>query len=348
MKSLSRGLLLLIPIACSSKSSNTNVDSGLSGSAACTDAANALCTLRSTCSGGYNISKNFPDMATCVSRSAETCEVDLAAPGTGQTPGNIEACAAEYPSETCSDYFDGNPVASCEPPAGSAAMGAPCGASAQCASTYCALSSTEICGTCQPLPVAGASCTVAADCGRNLACAMPAAATTGTCAAYVGSGGSCLTGVHPCEAGFACVGDDPTTSTNGSCVPLAASVGADCDGARKTMPNCSGEIGLACIPTAKGSAVGTCQMVQLAGSGATCGDVGAMPITGVIDCEAGGECVKTGSATMGTCVAPAADGAACNSDTTVGPPCLAPAKCVPTGSGSTIGTCTLPNATTCH
>jgi hypothetical protein len=114
------------------------------------------------------------------------------------------------------------------------------------------------------------------------------------------------------------------------------------------MPNCSGEVGLACIPTAKGSAVGTCQMVQLAASGAPCGDVGAMPITGVIACGAGGECIGAGSGTMGTCLAAAADGSACNSDATVGPPCLAPAKCVPTGSGSTIGTCTLPNATTCH
>lgn len=312
------------------------------------DAATALCTLRSTCSGGFNISKNFPDMATCVSRTAQTCEVDLAAPGTGQSPGNIEACAAEYPNEACSDYFDGNPIASCAPPAGSNATGVACGAAAQCTSAYCALASTETCGTCQPLPSAGASCTVDADCGRDLACATPAGATTGTCAAYVGSGDACLTGVHPCEAGFACVGDAPTTSTNGTCVPLSASVGAACDGARKTMPNCSGEVGLACIPTAKGSAVGTCQMVQLAASGAPCGDVGAMPITGVIACGAGGECIGAGSGTMGTCLAAAADGSACNSDATVGPPCLAPAKCVPTGSGSTIGTCTLPNATTCH
>jgi hypothetical protein len=348
MKSFSRGVLFLIavPFACSSKSSNTTADSGLSGSAACMDEANALCALRASCSNDFNITKNWPDMATCVSRTSENCDIALSAPGTAQTPGKIEACAAEYPSEACTDYFDGNPVSSCIPPAGSAATGAACGVSAQCASTYCAIASTAICGTCQPLPVVGATCMVNADCGRDLACAIPANATTGTCAAYVASGGACLTDSMPCQAGLACVGDDVTTSTMGTCQALGATVGAPCDGTRKTMPNCNGDDGLACIPTAKGSAVGTCQTIVLAAAGSACGDVGAAPITGVIDCEAGGECIKAGSATTGTCAAAAADGAACNSDDTIGPPCLTPAKCVPTGTG-TAGTCTLPNPTTC-
>ena len=45
---------------------------------------------------------------------------------------------------------------------------------------------------------------------------------------------------------------------------------------------------------------------------------------------------------------PAADGAACDNDPTIGPSCLTGAKCVvPTGSGGTAGTCTTPNASSC-
>ena len=88
---------------------------------------------------------------------------------------------------------------------------------------------------------------------------------------------------------------------------------------------------------------------MLVEAGSACGDIGAAPVTGVADCTAGGACIKgSASATTGTCMAPAADGAACNNDNTIGPPCLAPAKCVPTTTGGTAGTCTVPNATTCH
>jgi hypothetical protein len=347
MKSFAWGVLVVV-IACSSKSPESVDAPGLSGSAACMDEATAVCSVRASCSNNFNIEKNFPDEPTCVSRTAATCVADLGATGTGQTPGKIEACAAEYPTETCTAYFEGDPVASCVPPMGTGAMGSACGASAQCASTYCAITQDQICGTCQPLPIAGAACQVDADCGRDLACATPGSASTGTCAAYVGSGGTCLTGAQPCAPGLACVGDAPATSTTGTCQASGATVGAACDGTRKTLPSCSAELGLVCIPTAKGSAVGTCMAIDLVGPGSACGDVGAMPITGFADCIAGGACIKgSAAATTGTCMAPATDGAACNSDATIGPPCLAPAKCVPTTAGGTAGTCTLPNATTC-
>jgi hypothetical protein len=58
----------------------------------------------------------------------------------------------------------------------------------------------------------------------------------------------------------------------------------------------------------------------------------------LIGCAAGGGCYPVGGMTQ-TCLAPAADGAAC--DTVNGPGCLTPAKCVTAGSATT-GTCQLP------
>jgi hypothetical protein len=273
---------------------------------------------------------------TCETRTAVPCVSALGATGTGQTPVMLESCAAAYPSEACGDFLDDNPVAACTPPAGAGATGTACGASAQCASTFCAVAEYQVCGTCQPLPAVGAPCQVADDCGRDLACATPTGATSGTCAAYVASGDMCLSGVNPCASGLACVGDDTTAMTTGTCQATEAALGAACDGSRKTAPNCEAGLGLVCIPTAKGSSIGTCQNIQLVAPAATCGDLGAAPITGFADCEAGG-----------VCVAAAADGAACDSDPTKGPPCLAPAKCVPASATGTAGTCTVPDATTC-
>jgi hypothetical protein len=199
--------------------------------------------------------------------------------------------------------------------------------------------------------VVGASCQVTADCGRDLACAIPSGATTGTCAAFVALNGACLTGVNPCAPGLSCVGDNPTASpaVNGTCLVAGSTVGAACDRSRATAAACDGNLGLTCIPTAKGSQVGTCQAMSLVAAGATCGSIGANPITGYAVCENGGLCVKAAPTdATGTCVAPVGDGEACNSDPTIGPPCLDPAKCVPTADGGTAGTCTLSNAANCH
>jgi hypothetical protein len=124
----------------------------------------------------------------------------------------------------------------------------------------------------------------------------------------------------------------------GTCTADATTVGAACDSAHKAMASCNGNMGLACIPTAAGSTVGKCATITLAMAGQPCGAMGT-PETGFADCTAGGMCVNKG------CVAPAADGAAC--DSALGPPCLNPAKCVPTAAG-TAGTCVVPDATMCH
>lgn len=330
-------------------STATTTSSGPSAAMACADLAHAQCTERETCSmDGFLNKRTYGDEATCEARVAPTCVANLGAKGTAQTPAKIEGCVAQFSSYTCTDFLDGNPPAGCVPPAGTLANGAACGASAQCSSSYCSIPQDQVCGTCAALPVAGAPCQIGADCGRNLACATPTGASSGTCAPFALSGAACLTGTSPCAAGLACVGDVEATKTMGSCKPQGTKVGDACDGSRKTLANCDGTLGLVCIPAAKGSPVGTCQNITLVDAGATCGDVGAMPITGFADCHSGAVCIKNAPADpTGKCVAPAADGAACDSDPAKGPPCLAPARCVPTSSTGTAGTCKVPDATKC-
>jgi hypothetical protein len=355
MRTLILGFVL-VAAGCNNNKSNGDGGTGADVMKACADESNAVCALRDMCGPNFVIAKNFGDIATCQTRTTSTCVNALNAKGSGNNATHVEACAAAYPSESCTDFRDGNPVAACVAPMGQLANGAACGASGQCASTYCAIPQYSVCGTCQTLPAAGAPCQVQSDCGRDLACATPTVAvadagvpTSGTCAAFVDTNGACLTGFHPCKFGLACVGDDPTTMTMGTCQAQGATTGAACDSTRKTMANCYGDSGFVCIPSSKGSkGVGTCQPIMLVGNGAACGSVGSMPITGFNDCSGGGLCMKAATDTTGTCVAPAADGAACDNDPSIGPPCLAPAQCViPSGSSGTAGTCTIPNATLC-
>jgi hypothetical protein len=337
---------------------NADLTMGPTAMKACADEANALCALRDSCGPNYEIARVFGMITDCQTRTAQVCVNALAANGTGNTPTGVEACAAAYPSEQCNDFFNNNPVGPCVPPMGTLTMGAPCGASGQCASGYCAVPQYQVCGTCQPIPVAGASCQVEADCGRDMACAIPTVEvtpdagvpTTGKCVAFAAVGAPCLTGFQPCQNGSVCVGETVATMTKGTCQAQPKTVGAACDASRKTAPNCNGSFGMVCIPSMKGSAIGTCQAIMLVGPGATCGDIGAMPVTGFAVCQASGLCKKAVSTdTSGTCVAAAADGAACDNDPANGPPCLAPARCViPKGSAGTAGTCALPNASSCN
>jgi len=312
------------------------------------DVAQADCTKRMTCSNSFGLDRIFGSESVCVTRTAAQCVAALAATGTAATPQTREACALDLPMPdyTCVDWFDGAPTAACTPPAGMLAAGTACGASAQCASTFCEIGANAVCGTCQPLPAVGATCTVDADCGRDLACAVPTGATSGKCAMYAAQSAPCLTGSQPCQAGLSCVGDNELKATTGTCMPAVTAVNGACDSARKTIASCDPTQGLACIPSGAGVTTGTCQTIDLVAAGQTCGLIGT-PATSVTDCAAGGLCVKARPTDRtGTCVAPAADGAAC--DSALGPPCLAPSQCVPTAAGSTAGTCTVSDATMCH
>ncbi len=321
---------------------------GLTAAEACADSAKASCAKRDMCSS----SMHPPPRCTaalaqwCEMRTAAVCVNNLAAKGTASTPAHTEQCSEDYATEACTSFEEG--LALCGPAlAGSLANGIACGNNAQCSSTFCAVGSTEVCGTCQPLPTTGSVCQVGADCGPGLACAIVVGAAAGVCTGYVPSGGACLTGTTVCEAGASCVGDVPATMTMGTCMLQGSKIGDACDGSRKTLAVCSDLLGLACIPPTKGTTVGTCQNVTYVTAGMPCGPVGSAPITGVGECTAGALCVKAMGSATGTCVAAAADGAACDSDVTKGPPCLSPARCVPSSAMSTAGTCKLLDATQC-
>ncbi|HEY1817190.1 MAG TPA: hypothetical protein VGG74_32810 [Kofleriaceae bacterium] len=338
--SLAAVAVVVVSLACNSGS--------ISAQQACADLAHATCSARDSCSGNFLNARDYGTEAICEARTGSSCVAGLAVTDTAATPESREDCAKAFGSgvETCLDYFEDDPAPACEAPTGAGATGDSCAVPAQCASTYCAVADTEVCGTCQPLPMAGATCTVTTDCGRDLGCAIATGATSGVCAAWVATGGACLTGVEPCVPELACMGDDPTSSAHGTCVATVGSVGSACDSSRKDAPPCNGDLGLACIPSGAGTTIGTCQMVTLAGVGETCGSLGGPPITSIADCAAGATCVKGSAADRtGTCVAPAADGAPC--DSALGPPCLDPAKCVPSTAGGTAGTCTLPYVAAC-
>ena len=171
--------------------------------------------------------------------------------------------AQSYANDSCSDFFDGNLPQRCAIPAGPGAIGSACSAQAQCASTFCAVPDHATCGTCQELPDLGVPCSTGADCGRGIACPIPSGATMGVCTPYANDGMACLTGTVPCVSTEICVGDNTATKTMGVCKPAVRQVGAACDTSRKT-PSCDATFGLACIVTATGTTIGTCQPIQFA------------------------------------------------------------------------------------
>jgi hypothetical protein len=112
--------------------------------------------------------------------------------------------------------------------------------------------------------------------------------------------------------------------------------GAPCDPQQKTGPGCDrNEAGLTCNGQSK-----QCAAITVNGGGGACGDVDNQTAL----CSAGGICSGSGAGMAGTCMAAAADGAAC--DINLGPGCVQPARCVVTGSG-TAGTCQLATASAC-
>jgi hypothetical protein len=292
---------------------------------ACAMLANARCSELMTCSAA-DLTKQFGAMAECVARESLACDDGLAAPDTGSNPASAIACGVALTAGTCTDFLSNNAPAACivaGPDTGT------CAFAGQCSTAFCSIGANSLCGLCQDEPVAGASCT-ANGCGHilvcdgnNNLCAMPAEANQ-----------ACNKTI-PCDHGLACVGD--TNQNNGSCEPTVATLGGACDQTRKVLPTCSGDAGLTCNANTN-----RCVAQPLAAAGAACG-----PINGVeTDCTAGAQCVIPMSQSTGTCIAPAADGGACNTAAS-GPGCLYPARCIPTAPPATAGTCQLPGSQSC-
>jgi hypothetical protein len=298
---------------------------------ACMDLAQALCTKRASCTNGAGITRANGDMSTCVSREELMCTTALAAPDSGNSPTLVEKCVADYATYSCTDFLNGNPPADCVP-AGKRAANAPCTFNGQCASAFCGRSKNANCGVCQPAPAARDSC-AASNCGHDQACT----AASMICATYGAAGDACGTDT-PCGAGLNCMGASASATGMGTCQAAATTAGAACGAG---TAGCDPAVGLFCGGVAGGK---TCMLTTFVGDGAPCG---LMSDGTRVACKAG-NCYTSGrmagEGEVGTCKAFAPDGSAC--DAMLGPPCMTPARCVPTGTG-TAGTCSVPDATVC-
>ncbi len=328
--------LLAAPIglagACSTTASgpdgatvSTGSSSGITADQACGDLAKARCDKRDACTANLGNKRAFGDAATCLAREKLGCGEGLAAPSTGATPDTVAKCAAAYTMTSCADFLGNNPPAACIVP-GPKADGTPCAFGGQCKSTYCNKDKTATCGVCGAAPAPGSSC---ADtfCARGQECV---AATT-LCQPFAAANAMCSAEL-PCQRGLSCTPNAAMPGT-GTCLPAVAKAGDPClDGGKA---GCDNSLGLYC-----GGMKGmrSCQVFKDAADGAACGALG----DGTVAVCVGGACFANG---MGNaCKAYAKDGAAC--DTTAGPTCLAPARCIVNGAG-TKGTCTLPTGATC-
>jgi hypothetical protein len=311
---------------------------GTSGDTACADSAAARCAQRATCTNSVGITKVYGDMATCLAREKLSCTNALAAKGTGNTPDRVEQCVAALKTESCADYLSGNIPAACVN-TGTLADAAGCAFAGQCSSTYCTGLTNAACGTCGEPVASGGDCTNGGTCARGQTCfTTPGSMGMAMSCITEGVAGASCTRSMPCAAGLSCVGM-MTMGATGMCMPAGTAVGTACDPTSRTAPGCDRSVGLFCNATSK-----TCTAVTFAANGAACG-VGSDG--NLIDCTAGvcyGSVIGGAMPMMGTCKADAADGAAC--DTTNGPGCISPARCV-TASGSTAGTCQLSDATKC-
>jgi hypothetical protein len=278
----------------------------------CASFAQAICNKLNSCYQPL-IETAYGDMNSCVARQKLNCLNGLKAPGTTATPAKTQSCADTASGVSCADIFAHNTPAACKSDPGKLADGTVCGQDAQCQSTYCKKpNNSDACGVCGQRSAAGGACQKAEDCTFNLACGG------GTCTAWVMAGGTC-DNTHPCLPPLHCSGGTCATpvQAGGNCTRTAQ--GDNCDGTK----------GLFC----NGATTGVCQMFQYGNAGQACG-VTLNPVNLTV-CTASSTC---SAQTNGTCVAPAADGAACGTGN-VG--CTPPANCVN-------GICTIPDYATCH
>lgn len=315
------------------------VDSG-DPTASCTALATARCAKLDSCSNGVGVAHTYGSMDVCVTRLTANCVASLMVAGTAATPTFEIACGAAITAETCADFRNGITPAACVAAAGPLANGMPCVTSGQCQSQVCLTPRNSLCGTCAPQPSAGDDCAMNSGCGRDLVCNHNATAGTYTCRALVAMGGTCDID-HPCGADLGCV-RTAATATMGTCQSLGMTVGAACNDLNIAMPTCDANQGLFC------NGMSQCAMATVAMAGQACGPMSMRATDSV--CTAGGFCpaAATGTTTR-MCLAAASDGQPC--DSTLGPPCLAPSRCIVTATGAdagTAGTCMVLNPTACH
>ncbi len=174
---------------------------------------------------------------------------------------------------------------------------------------------TEAQGVCRrPVPV-GMPCVAGDLCARGSTCiANPGDTTRGTCVTDASSGGVCLVGRAPCNAGLSCTNPTPTPDATGLCRPTLMP-GAECDPALVTGVCAAGS---SCRASPSATSPGRYQCFATGARGGLCRaasprcDMGLECSTGATptcreEVPAGAACDPTGNATFcatGTSCAP--------------------------------------------
>jgi hypothetical protein len=278
------------PDSLADASDSASSDDGLAADEAATAIANAICLKAQACFG----TTGFVDLPTCEARYHMRYVDVLNASGMGWTPALLEACSNQVTSDSCKEYWDGNP---CFDQAGTEANGTACGTYWQCASSDCQFTPNSLCGICGTPKDAGASCQNSSECGFYDFCAASA------CATWVQPGGTCAQNTSYCDWGSVC--------RNGMCV--ASSPGAACTPLLQDCPQyyfCS-------------STTNTCQPFSFGPPGSTCGFLN-MDDSVWQDCSVG-SCNPSAQQWTGTCPLVAQDGQPCDDMTTY---CIFPSFCL--------------------
>jgi hypothetical protein len=293
----SASIVAIVLVACSGDDAGASI----SAEAACDDASKAYCAKINECAPFF-VTLAFGDVATCEARIKIDCVPGFSANGTSATPSRLSQCATDVKALACDDTLARNLPVSCHTEPGALADGAPCGVDAQCKGKLCRQSSGNTCGACSTIGAGGAACERDEDCDSSLGCVDK------KCVTFAKAGSPC-TATSPCVRSLSC--------NKGTCaVPLSG--GAACEpNTDQSMNPCDASKGFFCHPTTK-----VCTAIKTAGAGAECGIVNQ----DLVICTGGAFCKPGTPPTKGTCLAAAADGAAC--DDTNGPKCVGPARCI--------------------
>ena len=280
---------------------------GTSAQKACADNAASYCKQLETCAP-FLVTVQYGDELTCESRQTPGCLDALAAPGTGWTGDDLEACVAARTALDCNTFLHGKPAPAACRITGQVATSQACLYGAQCGTGYCRIATGSTCGNCVTLGATGAPCTNSSDCDGNLLCAG-----SGTCQPPSSASSTC-DATHPCVQGTTCLGGTCVAPGGPGAMCSAANKGADCDYYQ----------GAYCDGTSS-----KCTAYTIAQPGDPCGS--ATPTV----------CAGDSTCTLSLCVAPVADGTAC--DPQNGQSCMPPQSC----TGGDGGTCALFSATQC-
>jgi hypothetical protein len=212
-------------------------------SAVCSELAETRCTKRDSCTNGNENARDYGNLATCIARMTLSCTQGLTDAGAEGTVATNEACVSQLTSLSCADFLAGNYGAPCHT-SGAGANGTPCHGSSDCATYYCANDRYAVCGTCADAPASGASCRESNCASANQTCVW-SYLLTNVCEPMVGIGGSCSEGSAPgCAPDLACM--RAPGATTGTCAAAVGTAGAACNSGNPTNVGCDGTRGLSC------------------------------------------------------------------------------------------------------